>query len=218
MKERSTLVSSVVLLSVLAAGSYWMAERARLSDVVPRPVGHEVDYFVDNFKLTRMDEQGRPLYDLSAQRMTHYADDDTTDLLAPAVTSIRPDQPVVHMTAEKGHLTEDGEEVTLTGNVHIVRAATATNPELQAFGHSLVVYPETDIAKSTEPFEAIQGGSHLWGNTMVFNNTEHTLDMNDGAKARGHAVLAPHHADAPSPPAGQPASARPAASAPGPAA
>ncbi|MGA2549385.1 MAG: LPS export ABC transporter periplasmic protein LptC [Burkholderiaceae bacterium] len=191
MRDRGTLVGSLVLLSSLAAGSYWLAERARLSDPVPRRAGHQIDYFAENFNLTRMDDKGNALYSVNSARMTHFADDDSTVLTNPEITSARPDSPTVHMRANSGNVTSDAEQVTLKGGVLITRAATANNPELRASGTYLEVYPEEDIAKSNQPFLIEQGGSRIVSQTLVFDNTNRTIKMNEGVRARGEAIFEP---------------------------
>src|SRR5271170_7301499 len=105
MRERGTLISSLVLLGSLAAGSYWLAVRARLGDAQARPRAHEIDYFAENFTLTRMDDKGSALYAVASQKMSHYADDDSTVLDQPEITSVRPNQPTVHMRADRGNVT-----------------------------------------------------------------------------------------------------------------
>ncbi len=192
MRERGTLVGSLVILSSLAAGSYWLAVRARLSDAQPHSPGHVVDYFADNFKLTRMDDKGSALYSIAAAKMNHYADDDSTDLTDPGITSARPDQPLVHMHADTGHMTSDAEQVTLKGNVTITRAATDKDSELRGYGSSLFVLPEQDLASSNDPFTFLHGGSKVWARTMRFDNTSRFVRMNDDVEARGYTVIEPH--------------------------
>src|SRR5271155_4367058 len=99
MRERTTLITSLVLLGSLAGGSYWLPVRAPLRDAQPRARAHEADYFAQNFTLTRMDEKGAALYAVASAGMTHYADDDSTVLDRPEITSVRANQPTVHMSA-----------------------------------------------------------------------------------------------------------------------
>jgi len=67
MRDRATLITSLVLLSGLAAGSYWLAERARLGDAKHDQIGHVPDYFVERFSQIRIDEKGFPLYTVDAR-------------------------------------------------------------------------------------------------------------------------------------------------------
>ena len=73
MRERTTLLVSLTVLGGLAAGSYWLAERAHQGDGTRAPLRHEPDYIVERFEMTRMDLQGVPQYSMNAQQMTHYA-------------------------------------------------------------------------------------------------------------------------------------------------
>lgn len=203
MRERSTLVVSLVLLGSLAAGSYYLAVRARLSDPQARPRAHEPDYFAQNFTLTRMDDKGAALYAVASRGMTHYADDDSTVLERPEITSVRANQPTVHMSADTGDVTSDAQQVTLKGNVQMVRAATDTDAELRGYGSVLVVFPEEDVAKTDEPFELTHGGSKVWARTMVFDNTNRVVRMNEGVEARGYTIMEPQKPRA-APKAGDP--------------
>jgi lipopolysaccharide export system protein LptC len=207
MRERSTLITSLVLLGSLAGGSYWLAVRARLGDPTARPLAHEVDYFSENFTLTRMDDKGAALYDVASAVMKHYADDDSTVLDKPQITSVRANQPTVRMSSDTGNVTSDAEQVTLSGHVQMVRAATDTDAELRGKGTVLVVFPEQDIAKSDEPFELVHGGSKVWARNMVFDNTHRVIRMNEGIEARGLTIMEPqqrHGAPTPSDSKAQP--------------
>ncbi len=192
MQDRGTLLTSLTLLSVLAAGSYWLAERARLSDPVAHEPVHEPDYFAENFNLTRMDDKGNALYTMTSKSMTHYPDDDSTSLVGPEMLSARPDQPSVHIRGDTGHVTSDAEQVELMGNVVLKRAGTSVDPPLEAYSSYMKVLPEQDIASTNKPVQVIHGGSKVWADSMEFNNTERSVKMNEGVHARGRTILEPH--------------------------
>jgi hypothetical protein len=61
--------------------------------------------------------------------MLHYPDDDTTDLIAPQVVQTKPDKPRMTVTAERGAVSADGEEVFLYDNVLLVRDGSAERSE-----------------------------------------------------------------------------------------
>lgn len=181
MRERGTLVSSLVLLSVLAGGSYWLAIRARMLDPVAKQPKHEVDYYATQFEMVKMDDQGHPYYQLGAKRMEHYADDDSTDLALPSITSLSPDKPVVHVTGRTGDVSSGGDIVHLDGGVKLVRDPSPTDPGLIADSAHMTVLPDENIAQTNTHVHAVHGGSTMDGDTMWFSDTDHLLKLNDGA-------------------------------------
>jgi lipopolysaccharide export system protein LptC len=192
MRERGTLISSMVLLSVLAAGSYWLAVRAHLLDPVEKVPTHDVDYYSDDFALVRMDVNGKPRYELRADRLFHYADDDSTKLVRPTLTTLAPDKPVVHLTSSDGDVSSGGDVVQLSGGVTLRRDPSANDPGLTAEASRMTIWPDEDIARSSVPVHAVHGNSTMDGDTMYFSNTDRVLKLNeDATTGRTHVVLEP---------------------------
>jgi lipopolysaccharide export system protein LptC len=188
MREKSTLVSSLVLLGILAGGSYWLALRARMLDPLAKKPAHEVDYYATGFEMVRMDAQGHPYYRLGAKRMQHFADDDSTELALPTITSLSPNKPVVHILGRTGDVSSGGDIVNLDGGVKLIREPTATDPGLIADSSHMTVLPDEDVARTDTHVHAIHGGSSMDGDSMWFSNTDHLLKLNDGATS-GRTVL-----------------------------
>jgi len=198
LKERSTLVLSLVLLAGLAAGSYWLSERARMSDATPKKVTHEPDAWVENFTLTRIDPKGMGSYAISARRMQHFPDDDRSELEAPRLVSLQRDRARVNVRADHGTLSSGAVEVHLHGNVEIRRAPPGSNPdqktELILRTPALLILPRQDVARTDQPVEMIQGDSRVTGRGMIFDNGKQVVKLNPdllpGARVR--AIIAPN--------------------------
>jgi lipopolysaccharide export system protein LptC len=111
----------VLLLAAFAAGSWWLTQRLGApADIAARGPLHEPDYSLDGAVITAMDAQGRVRYSLRATRLVHYADDGSTELVAPYL--IQNIEGVWHHTrADKGRLPEDRRVIDLTGNVRSAR-------------------------------------------------------------------------------------------------
>ena len=108
MSIRASNLLPLILMFFLGALSLWL----RITMETPGGVGnghkrHDPDAIIDNFTVTRMNEQGVAQYTLTANRMVHFADDDTTELAVPQVVK-RGDGPTVTITAERGIVTRDG--------------------------------------------------------------------------------------------------------------
>ncbi len=175
---------SMTLLLGLAAGTYFLAQIS-LRDATPvsaRPVAHEPDYFVEDLVFTRINAKGAPAFRVSATRMLHYPDDQSSTFESPVLVSLDPDNPRITLRADRGRTTAEGEETVLTGNVVMVRAAAASEPEMTIRTESATVFSETEIARTDLPVRIERGDSVLTGIGMEFNNAARSLRVDSRVK------------------------------------
>lgn len=193
MRERTTLLVSLTVLGGLAAGSYWLAERAHQADSTRAPLRHEPDYIVERFEMTRMDLQGVPQYSMNAQQMTHYADDDSADVIKPSLISRKTDRPVIHVDAERGQISSGAEQVHLYENAQVRRAATPTQAEMVMRSNYFLALPDEDIVRTNQPVQIEQTGSVIDASSMEYDNGYQSLALNSLVNGRGHATIAPRN-------------------------
>ncbi len=189
MRERGTLALSILLVGGLAVGSYWLAQQARLSDVTPRTLGHDIDYTAEDITLTRMDETGRAQYTVDAKTLVHYFDDDSGELTQPRLVGSKRDRPEVRVRADLGNTTSEGQEVRLFGNVVMVRQGWKGAPEMVATGPYMLAYPEREVLTSDQPIDVVQGGSRVTANGMQYDNGRRTLQLDGGKGGRIREVI-----------------------------
>ena len=79
------------------------------------------DYSMTEFTLTVMDVSGIPSRVITGDKMSHYPDDDSTEMLFPIARVIDQQQNNWIMSSNKGQTQGKGEEILLTGNVIITR-------------------------------------------------------------------------------------------------
>lgn len=189
MRDRGTLVLSVVLLGGLAVGSYWFAQQARLTDGVVRKPGHDIDYTADGVTLTRMDEAGRAQYVIDAKKLVHYADDDSGVFTQPRLVGAKADRPEMRVRADVGETTREGQEVRLSGNVVMVRQPWRGAAELTASGPAMLAFPERETLSSDQPVEVVQGGSRMSAAAMQYDNGPRTLQLRGGNGGQTRTVI-----------------------------
>jgi lipopolysaccharide export system protein LptC len=113
-----------VALAALAAASWWFArDTAQPTSAPDAKTRHDPDYFLEKFTATAMDEQGSPKYVLTADRLTHYPDDDTAHYVKPALVQYQPNGARITTRGDTGVMPGDGREIVLDGNVHAVQTA-----------------------------------------------------------------------------------------------
>ncbi len=177
--DRLAAILSLLLLSTLAAGSYYLAELSRkMADVSSKAsLRFEPDYFVEGVVFTRVNAQGLPAFRLSAQRMLHYPDDQRTEYTRPELTSLDPARPVMTLVAERGSSSADGVETRLSGNVVLTREARAGTPAMTVLTDQVVIHSDTEIASTDRPVRIIRGSSILTGVGMQFDNPSRSLTV-----------------------------------------
>ncbi len=177
---------SVLLLAILAGSSYYLAE---LSERFPRGGGerklvHEPDYFVERFSLTKMNAQGEPTFRMSAQRLLHYPDDDTSEFSMPVLISLDPSKPRVTVSADRGLASGKGQQTHLHDHVVFTRAGEAGKPTLRITTDYALLLPEEDIARTDRPVRITYGESLLTGVGMQFNTATRALNVLSRVQSR----------------------------------
>lgn len=169
MRVRASNLLPLMLMFFLGALTLWL----RITMETPASSGdgrhrHDPDAIIDNFTVTRLDEQGVAQYSLTANRMVHFADDDSTEISAPQVVK-RGEGATVTITAERGTVIRDGEEAFFHGNVLVVRSAAPDREELRVRTDYLHVLAEENIARTDKAVTITEGRSVLSGVGMEFD-------------------------------------------------
>lgn len=175
----------ILLLAMLAAVTVWLDQQVQ--PVEPGRSGkarHDPDFVVENFSATRVGLDGAPRYTLSARRMTHYPDDDTTELDAPRLVSFQ--GPRVNMTAtsKTALLSSNGENAYLSDDVRLVRVAYADKSELTMRTTWLHVIPDDNIAKTDKPVQIQDANTLITSVGLEFNNETRILKLLSNVRGR----------------------------------
>lgn len=174
--DRLAALLSIVLLSVLALATYYLAEFAgQRQQPQPGAKRHEPDAFVESFGLTRIDETGRPVYRVEAKRSLHYPDDDSTELFDATVVSLDPQSPRIVLRADRGVATSRAVETRLYGNVELTRAPGGGQPAMQIITDYALVLSEPQIVRTDRPVRITQGQSFLTGVGMEYDHAARQL-------------------------------------------
>jgi lipopolysaccharide export system protein LptC len=178
VKARTNTLFSLAIAAGLAALTMWLERTVNApSGSQPNALEHDPDFIVERFTATSHDKGGRPESRLTARRMTHYPDDESTELEEPRLVQFRDQGPPVRLSAERGTVTRDGEEVRLYGNVLVVRDATKGRSPLQMETTYLQVFPKQDIARTPEAVVITEGESRLTGVGMDYNTRTRQLEL-----------------------------------------
>jgi lipopolysaccharide export system protein LptC len=170
-RARVSSLFPLLLMLALAAASFWL-ERAVQAPALDQSgrMRHDPDFIAEDFGITKMDATGKPEYVLSAARMVHYPDDDSTDIVAPRLVQRNDDNAPIVIRADRGQISSRGEDAKLYGNVVVVREASQGRSEMRVQTEYLQVFPDHDLARTDKPVIVTEGDSRLSGVGMEFNN------------------------------------------------
>jgi lipopolysaccharide export system protein LptC len=172
------------LMLALALLTFYLERTVREDDSPPALRRHDPDYLVTNFTTTTYNRDGAVETVMSAERMVHYPDDDTTELFAPRVLQAKPHQPRFSVRAERGQLSRDGDEIFLYGDVLLVRDAAADRPEARMTTDFLHILRERSLVRTDRDVKIVEGGRSLSGRGMEYNNESRELVLRSDVHAR----------------------------------
>ena len=165
-------------LLLLLAATHWLNQQVRpLPEKPDSSKRHDPDFVVSRFAATTLDEQGKQRFLLSAQKLVHYPDDDSTHMDEPRLTSLSVDKPPVYTSAKLGKLSSKGDEVFLHDNVKIVRAASATQSEMVVTTAYLHVIPDLDLADTGHPVTMVDARNIVHAVGMRFDNKARVVKL-----------------------------------------
>jgi lipopolysaccharide export system protein LptC len=175
MKRWGSALFPLSLLLVLTALTFWLRYATELPQTkLDGKLRHDPDNIVTDAILRKIDQTGRLKYTLSATDIRHYPDDESTDMLKPNLVHFQARKPPVTMSAERGHISKDGEKVDLYENVRIRRSASAQYEELTAYTPELTILPDVEKAFTKSPVLITQGKSWMKGVGMQVDNLAQT--------------------------------------------
>jgi len=184
MRERLISWSPLILLAMLAALTFWLDRKVqapvRLPDGSTR---HDPDFIVEGFNAMKMNPDGTRRYALSAKRMLHYPDDNSTQLELPRLVYFDYQRAPVSVRSDTAEVTHGGDNVYFRGDVQVLRSAYGANPELGVFTSYLHVMPDEDKAQTDKPVRMVEGNSTASSVGLEFDNRTRQVKLLSEVKA-----------------------------------
>ena len=185
MRLSTTRMFPLLLMLALAGLTFWLERTVREEEGAhPSQRRHDPDYVVDNLTHTRFDLQGKVESTLTAAKMLHYPDDDSTDLIAPHVVQTKPNQPRVTLSAERGALSQDGEEIFLYDNVLLVREGGPERYETRMRTSFMHVVQAHSIIRTDRDVVITEEDRVLSGRGMEYRNDTKELFLRERVRGR----------------------------------
>jgi lipopolysaccharide export system protein LptC len=170
--------SPLLPLLLLLGATYWLNMQVHpLPQEPDSNKRHDPDLIVSKLVATTLDEQGVPHFILSAQKMVHYPDDDSTHLDQPQLSTLYPDQPPVYTSARQGEISSKGKDVFLHDEVRLVRAASTTQSEMTLTTTYLHAVPDLGLMDTDRPVTMMDAHNVIHAVGMTFDNKTRILKL-----------------------------------------
>ena len=185
----------LLLMGALALGTYWLVRNTPTFSApeAVREVGHEIDYFMQNFTIKTFDEDGKLKSEIAGTEARHFVDTDILEIDQARIHSINISSQLTTATANRAYSNGDGSEVQLTGNARVIREASRDaqgkkSPMLEFRGEFLHAFLNEERVQSHLPVVLIRGADQFTGNVFSYNN----LDQVAVLTGRVRGVLMPN--------------------------
>jgi lipopolysaccharide export system protein LptC len=182
--ERLTLYLPVILMGVLALGTYWLVRSTPLSlpPELEQPTKHESDYFMRKFSVKTFDDSGRLKNEVLGADARHYPDTDTLEIDSVRIRSFDGEGRLTTATASRAVTNGDASEVKLIGNARVVREPVIDKAGLALSGMEfrseyLHAFMNAERIQSDRPVELVHGRNRFTADNLDFNNLDRVLQL-----------------------------------------
>lgn len=188
--ERLSIYLPVLLMALLALGTYWLVRNAPTM-VVPegaRPVRHDPDYFMRDFSVKTFDASGRLKSEIQGVQAWHFPDTDTLEIDKARIRSLNEEGHVTVSTANRALSNGDGSEIQLFGNAIVVRESVTDRtgrvlPRLELRSEFLHAFANVERVRTHLPVVMTRGNDRFTGDRMDYDNLDRLMQL-DG-RVRG---------------------------------
>ncbi len=190
--DRAAIYLPIILMGVLALGTYWLARNTPALLGGPdaqRPPVHEPDYFMRDFSVKTFDPSGRLKSEVFGTEARHYPDTDTLEIDQPRIRAYNERGSLTVATAKRAISNGDGTEVQLLGDAVVTREASpdGETPRMQFEGEFLHVFVDTERVKSHKPVTLVRGTDRFVAEELDYDNLDRVMEL----RGRVRGVLVP---------------------------
>jgi lipopolysaccharide export system protein LptC len=191
--DRLTIYLPVILMGLLALGTYWLARNTPVFSQSPaqRAERHEPDYFLRGFSVKNFDPEGRLKNEILGTEARHFPDTDTTEIDQPRIRSYSDKGALTIATARRAISNADGSQVQLIGNAVVTREGKDAQgqevPRLEIRGEFLQAFMDEERVKSDRRVTMTRGRDVFEADQLDYDNLGRVLQL----QGRVRGVLQP---------------------------
>lgn len=181
MSARSLPALPIAVLAALVALTFWLNQFVQ----IPRTRAdgnkrHDPDLVVENFTAQALGPTGEVQYTVKAAKMAHFPDDDSSLLDRVVFTALHADLPPIVAQAPRGRLLGGTDEVIMEGGVLVTSEKTERYQPLRLSTPTLNVFPDKNIARSTDGVRLDSPTGQLTARRMELNSLTRRIRLEQG--------------------------------------
>jgi lipopolysaccharide export system protein LptC len=189
--DQLSLYLPIILMGTLALGSYLLVRNTPVFGVsdASKPPTHDPDYFMQTFSVKSFHASGQLKSEVLGAEAWHYPDTDTLEINHIRIRAFDELGQLTTATANRALTNSDASEVQLIGNALVIRelAATAQGQipkHIEFRSDFLHAFMNTERVMSNKPVELTRGQDRFSGDSMVFDNLGHVIELTGRVKGR----------------------------------
>jgi lipopolysaccharide export system protein LptC len=193
--ERITLYLPVMIMGLLALGTWWLVRNAPapLAPPTEKARSNQPDYSMKAFSVKSFDAKGRLQSEVQGDLARHFPDTDTLEIDHARMRSVALDGRLTLATANRALSNADGSEVQLFGNAIVTREplparpGVAAQPRMEFRSEFLHAYTQTERVRSDKPVVLTRGSDRFTADGMDYDHLDQVLQL----RGRVKGVLVP---------------------------
>lgn len=135
------------------------------------------DAIMENVVATIINKQGKATLKIETAKMTHFAEQDMTEITKPHVTVYRKSPNPWYIDADTAHAAHGIAQITFKDNVVIHHLNDVTNPTTTMKTASLTIFPNKQIAQTGDPITLLQPDTTIHAIGMLADLGEGTVKL-----------------------------------------
>lgn len=169
MRSVGVTLLPIGIAALLAALTFWLDRATDPEDPARKAQKrHDPDFIIGQINVRRFDAGGTLKQSLIADTLTHYPDNNSTDVLHPQMTYYNGGRET-RIFSNTAKVTDDNKKVMLFGDVRLVKPADQDVPETTLRTQTMTVFPDDDVAQSSSRVTITRGQSIVSGDVMYYN-------------------------------------------------
>lgn len=149
LSTRNLLFSNLLVLALILTG--WSIYLTYDKKATSMNAAGNPDAFMEDVAATVIDSEGSPVLKITASKMVHYAQNDSTDIVNPWVTLYRKTLQPWQLMAKHAKSLQGTKQIILWDNVTVNHPGDEQNQKTTLHTPTLIVYPSQQIAMTQDP-------------------------------------------------------------------
>jgi lipopolysaccharide export system protein LptC len=170
MKSATNVWLPLGIMLLLAGLTFWLMRAVEVKQPEPDKTRHDPDMIVENFTARQLGVDGGERYTITASKMLHFPDDDTTQLERVEFSAKEKNDAPLLVTSERAKLNGKADEIFFLDRVHLVREPFQGYQRLVGETTYFHVIPDLGLGKTDRPVSLKEGDNEMIAEGMQINN------------------------------------------------